>query len=379
MTPPPGHQLQPVVRRRKRHTEVIVQEPHVRVVRLGRLVAKVSTQLRGRRAAADLAATDDPGHRRVVVKPADTVQLHLIPAAVGRGLHGVQVDLTSIGMPESDRRRQPVPCHHEPSVLQQRPGRRHALGGDNKVQIRVASGLAPHQRIDTPSAIDPRHHADPRQRGQDRQHLLGRHPTSLPQLPAARTLRARHHRPPANGRAVSASNPQPTSSCTPCVVQISTADFKIRVIGAELRRRGATTEQPATVALGISVDEIERARPGVDPQAPYQRRVYPLLDLGLRRSDCRRVIADAGLPVPRRSACWFCPFHSQEEWRSLKRETPELFERACWLEGHLNKQRRALGRDPVWLTRHGRPLAEVIDDQEPLPGLDGCDSGWCMT
>lgn len=158
-----------------------------------------------------------------------------------------------------------------------------------------------------------------------------------------------------------------------------TADFKIRVVGQELRRRGATERDPATVALGISVDEIERARPGIDPKAPYQRRVYPLLDLGLRGSDCQRIIADAGLPVPRRSACYFCPLHSTEEWRKLKRETPELFERACWLEAHLNARRQALGRDKVWLTRHGRPLGEAVDDQGVLPGLDGCDSGWCMT
>jgi hypothetical protein len=160
-----------------------------------------------------------------------------------------------------------------------------------------------------------------------------------------------------------------------------TADWKVRVVGAELRRRGATVENPATVALGISVDEIERAKPGIDPKARYQRRVYPLLDLGLRRSDCQRIIADAGLRVPRRSACYFCPLHSNEEWRSLKRHTPELFERACWLESHLNERRRSLGKDEVWLTRYGRPLAEVIDDQLTFdaPGADGCDSGWCMT
>ena len=158
-----------------------------------------------------------------------------------------------------------------------------------------------------------------------------------------------------------------------------TADFKVRVVGGELRRRGATVENPATVALGISVDEIERAKPGIDPRAPYQRRVYPLLDLGLRRSDCQRVIADAGLPVPPRSACWFCPLHSREEWRRLKRDHPDLFDRACWLEQHLNDRRRELGKDAVWLTRHARPLADVIDDQLVFDGLDGCESGWCMT
>lgn len=39
-----------------------------------------------------------------------------------------------------------------------------------------------------------------------------------------------------------------------------TADFKVRVVGAELRRRGATVENPATVALGISVDDRSMAR-----------------------------------------------------------------------------------------------------------------------
>jgi len=160
-----------------------------------------------------------------------------------------------------------------------------------------------------------------------------------------------------------------------------TADFKVRIIGRELRRRGATKEQPATVALGISVDEIERAKPGVDPLAPFQQRVYPLLDLGLRRSDCHQIIADAGLPIPERSACWFCPLHGKEEWRRLKRHHPVHFARACWLEALLNNRRRELGRDPVWLTRQARPLAETLDDQLSFDDLDGdgCDSGWCFT
>jgi hypothetical protein len=160
-----------------------------------------------------------------------------------------------------------------------------------------------------------------------------------------------------------------------------TADFKVRVVGRELRRRGATAERPATVGLGISVDEIKRAKPGIDPLAPYQRRVYPLLDLGLRLGNCKRVIAGAGLPVPPRSSCWFCPLHGKEEWRRLKRRQPALFARACWLEAVLNNRRRELGKDSVWLTRHARPLVEVIDDQLSFDDLaePGCDSGWCFT
>lgn len=158
-----------------------------------------------------------------------------------------------------------------------------------------------------------------------------------------------------------------------------TVDFKIRVIADELKRRGATVERPALVALGISVDEIERAKPGVDPRMPFQVRTYPLLDLGLHRQDCRRIIEDAGLPVPPKSACFFCPFHDAEAWRRLKRDTPDLFDRACHLEDTLNARRQTLGKDEVWLTRSARPLRESVDDQLVLDGLDGCDSGWCMT
>lgn len=175
---------------------------------------------------------------------------------------------------------------------------------------------------------------------------------------------------------MSADGAPGTRSCT--------ADFKIRVIGRELKRRGATVDNPANVGIGISVDEIHRARPGVDPRAPYQSRQYPLLNLGLYRDDCKRIIAEAGLPVPPKSACWFCPLHNADAWRELKRETPDLFHAAAHLEHLLNERRDELGKDPVWLTRKARPLAEVFagPDHEQLAfdGDDGaCDSGHCFT
>jgi hypothetical protein len=159
-----------------------------------------------------------------------------------------------------------------------------------------------------------------------------------------------------------------------------TADFKIKVLGKWMRDHGATKDNPATVALGISVDEIERARPGIDPQAPYQFREYPLLDMGLQRNpDCRDVIEAVGLPVPPKSACFFCPFHDKETWRAQRRDEPDLFAKSVQLEEAIVAKRATLGKDPMWLTRHGRPLIEVVDEQAQLPGMDGCDSGWCWT
>jgi hypothetical protein len=221
-----------------------------------------------------------------------------------------------------------------------------------------------------------------------------------------------------------------------------TADFKIRVIAKELKRRGATVDDPAIVALGISVDEIERAKPGLDDRMPYQFRTYPLLDLGLRRSDCKEIIREGGLPVPQKSSCYFCPFHDRDAWAALARDEPDLFQKSCDLEATLNARRdaischtvgaRALGvierevyewtgdeeedemvsvpvgterlgscpdcdhrpmvlldddrvpphaKDHVYLTRFGRPLAECVDVNQGVLdlGMDGCDSGWCFT
>lgn len=158
-----------------------------------------------------------------------------------------------------------------------------------------------------------------------------------------------------------------------------TVEFKIAVIADELKRRGATKDNPAVVALGISVDEIERAKPGIDPKMPFQFRTYPLLDLGLQRRDCMKIIEGAGLPIPEKSACWFCPFHDMEAWRKQKRERPDLFAKSVELERLLNDRRDSLGKDHVWLTRFGRPLDECVDDQLTFDGMDGCDSGWCFT
>jgi hypothetical protein len=166
-----------------------------------------------------------------------------------------------------------------------------------------------------------------------------------------------------------------------------TADFKIKVIEKELRRRGATKEDKATVGIGISTDEPGRVGSPLDPRSPYQLRDYPLYELGLSRADCQQVIRAAGLPVPPRSACFFCPFHTAEEWRKLARQEPELFERACQLEEEMHARGQRLGRGEFYMTRYGVPLRQLFDGNEQVLFEDddlvsqeaGCDSGHCMT
>jgi hypothetical protein len=160
-----------------------------------------------------------------------------------------------------------------------------------------------------------------------------------------------------------------------------TAEFKIEVVRRWLKANGATADRPALVAIGFSADEVHRVARRRDNE--IERPEYPLLELGLTREECARVIADAGLPVPDRSACWFCPFHRAGYWAELRRDEPELFGRAASLEALINRRRRSAGRPPVWLTRHGRPLDRAVPYAAPRPdapeGPETCDEGHCWT
>lgn len=165
-----------------------------------------------------------------------------------------------------------------------------------------------------------------------------------------------------------------------------TADWKVKAVQQWLTEQGHV---PATSLIGISVDEIERAGRGKDTNENFPR-AYPLLALGLNRFDCERVIADAGLPVPGKSSCYFCPYHKPQVWAEMRRDEPELFAQSQELEDLLNARRVSIGVDqPVYLSRFGKRLSEAIPEaQASLFGVgsfagadigeDGCDEGVCF-
>jgi len=164
-----------------------------------------------------------------------------------------------------------------------------------------------------------------------------------------------------------------------------TVDFKIKVIGKWLKANGASADDPAIVNIGISTDEIIRV--GNKKVEPYEQPAYPLIDLGMDRQDCKEVIAAAGLPVPPKSSCFFCPFHRPQTWAEMRRDEPDLFAKSVELEQVLNERREMLGRDPVWLTRFNKPINIAIPEAQDMlpifatgPDNDGqCDSGYCWT
>jgi hypothetical protein len=81
--------------------------------------------------------------------------------------------------------------------------------------------------------------------------------------------------------------------------------------------------------IRISIDEASRQK---DSRIDYIRHRWPLIERGISRKDCLKWMETRGHPKPPRSACVFCPYHSNREWMRLQTEEPDEFERACRFE-----------------------------------------------
>lgn len=87
-------------------------------------------------------------------------------------------------------------------------------------------------------------------------------------------------------------------------------------------------EKPCTVYMGYDAGERQRHlkdRKGIHFE-------FPLRERGIGRNGCKKIIQDHGLPVPRRSGCWLCPFQRLTGWIRLKVKYPDLFQKAVALE-----------------------------------------------
>jgi hypothetical protein len=112
-----------------------------------------------------------------------------------------------------------------------------------------------------------------------------------------------------------------------------TFDFKITPLLKFARdyagiKRGQK-EITVTQWIGISCDEIRRMKLARDKWAQHR---WPLVEMGMHRYHCLLWMERHGYPLPPRSACVYCPFHGNAEWRRLKEQEPKEFERAVRFE-----------------------------------------------
>ena len=137
-------------------------------------------------------------------------------------------------------------------------------------------------------------------------------------------------------------------------------EWKARVADRYLRAQGVAKH---TSWIGFAFDERKRIK-GTDG------REFPLVDLMLTKADCRKIITDAGYPLPEPSACWMCPNQPNEEWRSMRSYSPDEFEKACLLDEEIREEDFERGGSGVWLHHSRVPLREA-----DLGAVDRADVG----
>lgn len=141
-----------------------------------------------------------------------------------------------------------------------------------------------------------------------------------------------------------------------------TREFKIYPITQKLREligleKGERAGKEIRVIqyIGISLDEVTRMKPSRDKWIEHR---WPLIDKRMTRWDCMRWLEKNGYPVPPKSSCTFCPYHSNAEWRWLKKADPEGWNQAVEVDkiirGGVRGTKRAL-----YLHRDMVPLQEV--------------------
>jgi len=87
--------------------------------------------------------------------------------------------------------------------------------------------------------------------------------------------------------------------------------------------------KPCVEYLGFSAEEKHRVNrkklKGIEKR-------YPLIEQGVTRVKCIEIIKEHGLKVPPRSGCYFCPFMTKAEARSLFLNHKDLFLKVVKLE-----------------------------------------------
>lgn len=137
------------------------------------------------------------------------------------------------------------------------------------------------------------------------------------------------------------------------------------------RRIEKYIKRPAIIYIGFSAEEAHRAKT-TDGEAFKRQGIeyrYPLIEQGITREGCKKLIRDAGLPVPPKSGCYICPFQPKGSWWRLARQHPDLFWKAVEID-ELSKK-IGLWRDPGDL-RHLWPPQMVFEEDEGWECGIGC-------
>jgi hypothetical protein len=147
-----------------------------------------------------------------------------------------------------------------------------------------------------------------------------------------------------------------------------TSEYKIQVVKQKVRELMGIEKgkrmKPCEMWLGITMDEASRMKESQMYNITYK---YPLIDLRLRRSDCISFFKKNDYPIPMKSSCIFCPYHSDKFWKDLKSEGNGVWDLAVEVDEAIRDASKRGLNDKLFLHRTCLPLDQVqFADQQDL-------------
>ena len=138
--------------------------------------------------------------------------------------------------------------------------------------------------------------------------------------------------------------------------------WKISASDRYLKKKGVTHKLKV---LGYDFGESHRTNTNYSEEGT--RFWYPLVEWQLDRMDCVKVIIDAGLPLPPKSSCFFCPNMNEWEVHELKQDDSCRFDKAIQLEENAQDRLesiRGLGRKKKWSEIITQPFLPMPEDEQ---------------
>ena len=143
-----------------------------------------------------------------------------------------------------------------------------------------------------------------------------------------------------------------------------TQDYKLDVIRRKVRelagvKRGSPGPRRVIVEqlIGISIDEATRQR---ESRCRWIENSYPLVRRGITLAKCITKLEGWGWPSVPKSACTFCPYHSDAMWAEMKANDPESFADAMDIDNRLRSRGMlTVLKGEAYLHASRRPLASL--------------------
>lgn len=113
---------------------------------------------------------------------------------------------------------------------------------------------------------------------------------------------------------------------------------RFKVLTVQGRAKEEFGDTPLDVLIGFDVRETGRA----DRLASYTGQfnyLFPMIQRDVSRLRAAALLLSLGLPVPRRSACFCCPFSRTQDWWELSWRHPHLYQAAVEMEQNVVRER----------------------------------------